>query len=703
MKRFIIGSMLLMLLMLVGCKSDDVAPRVPGGGEPEPPAENFTVENLAVTRGSVTFDVVPADEQMDYLCVVLSRAEVEESTRDEFIVESILLQIADEASSKGMTLVEYMPSIVDRGVATDIRFSGLLATTEYYIILFGVDAEDGYNASTEITKVAFTTLGVEVVDCDFDVTTQVVDNSVTFNVSPADKELKWYLCTMPVAQYNYYVEDEEGYQMSHDYFYQYYFQQEINALLGQGYTEQQVVNALIHSGDLVLEAKGLQENTEYYYLIAGIILDADGIVICTDVERGSYTTQQAAQSAMTFDIKVWNIGQMEASFSITPSNNTDKYCALVAPWDGVTTAEEMMHNLVEQWAGWMDVMANDRGPVVHEGSTAMKLPAADTDYYIIAFGYDGGITTAATMETFRTLPGGSLDEVVFEVTSSNASPYGFTMNVTSSDRTIYYVPGVCAASEYDEATFVQYEREAFNYYFEEYKKFNPSITVAEILDQYYYNGNATLSVSGLMLDTEYMGYIYALDVHTGDVLKSFTFPAFAHTSQLSSVMPQVELFGYFSGDDEGGAIFDDASATKGRAITVVKYTNLDNIRTLFTTMVEGDCSNAVTTSDAELWTLTSGYWQTCRVAQPYSFYLVDWNVVQTALCYATDNSGMIGAISRLYTCPTAENKGNIDDLKALVDELDGDSTRCGGVEFQLPESVVVGDTAPSRAVIKPLE
>ena len=179
--------------------------------------------------------------------------------------------------------------------------------------------------------------------------------------------------------------------------------------------------------------------------------------------------------------------------------------------------------------------------------------------------------------------------------------------------------------------------------------------------------------------------------------------AFAHTSQLSSVMPQVELFGYFSGDDEGGAIFDDASATKGRAITVVKYTNLDNIRTLFTTMVEGDCSNAATTSDAELWTLTSGYWDTCRVAQPYSFYLVDWNVVQTALCYATDNSGMIGAISRLYTCPTAENKGNIDDLKALVDELNGDSTRCGGVEFQLPESVVVGDTAPLRAVIKPLE
>ena len=64
---------------------------------------------------------------------------------------------------------------------------------------------------------------------------------------------------------------------------------------------------------------------------------------------------------------------------------------------------------------------------------------------------------------------------------------------------------------------------------------------------------------------------------------------------------------------------------------------------------------------------------------------------------------MIGAISRLYTCPTAENKGNIDDLKALVDELNGDSTRCGGVEFQLPESVVVGPSTTSRAIITALE
>jgi hypothetical protein len=104
-------------------------------------------------------------------------------------------------------------------------------------------------------------------------------------------------------------------------------------------------------------------------------------------------------------------------------------------------------------------------------------------------------------------------------------------------------------------------------------------------------------------------------------------------------------------------------------------------------------------SDGELWQLTSGYWDKCSVQEPYTFYLVDWNVVQTALCYATDNNGMIGPISRLYTCPTADNKGNIADLKALVDELNVDKVST----YAMPSSLVVAKPSSQRPVIKPIE
>lgn len=181
-----------------------------------------------------------------------------------------------------------------------------------------------------------------------------------------------------------------------------------------------------------------------------------------------------------------------------------------------------------------------------------------------------------------------------------------------------------------------------------------------------------------------MGYIMVLDIHTADVVRCITFDNVAHTDTLGITAPEVELVGYYSGDDENGTIFNDKSATQGRVITVVKYNNLDNVRTLFTTMVEGDCSNLTTYSDAEIWSITTGYWSTCSVNQPYTFYLVDWNVEQTALAYATDNSGKVGTIGRLLTLPTADNKGDIEELRELYNSLK--ETRSSGVEL---ESVVV--------------
>jgi hypothetical protein len=273
------------------------------------------------------------------------------------------------------------------------------------------------------------------------------------------------------------------------------------------------------------------------------------------------------------------------------------------------------------------------------------------------------------------------------------------MNITSSDSTIYYLAGVCREEEYNEELFIEQENEAFDYYFEEYKKFNPVITVAEILDQYYYNGGSTLQASGLLPDTEYFGYIFALDIHTGKVVKSFTFPAMARTTQLSEMaMPQMELVGYFSGDDEAGKVFGNAAATKGKVITVVKYTNLDGVRTLFSMILPDDVSNPLTVSDAELWGLTSGYWKTTSTQQPYSYYLTEWNAVYTALCYGTDTSGVVGPMSRLYTCATADNKSDIQELVDLANEQNAAKSSC----FSVPESLVFDETKKPGVTIKPL-
>ena len=655
---------------------------------PPTPIPDFRVSVDDVTRSTVTVSVAPSAEIGDYICVVEKRSVVDEFTQDKFVIATVFQELTDEASSKGLTLTEYMPSVVDNGAIEDVTFSGLDLDTEYYVLIFGVD--DNYEASTDLTKVAFKTLAVGKSECTFDIATDVVDNAVTISVSPSDQEIYWYLCTMPKSTYEYYVTDANGYQMSEGYFYEYYFQQDINSYRGAGYTDEQIIEALIHQGNKQLQASGLNENTEYYILVAGLIMDSEGIVICTDINKVSYTTKNAAKSTMTFEIELLDVKQMEASFRITPSNNNDIYCALVQPWDGVSTADEVMHQIVDQWGGWMSIMANDKGVVEHTGTNAIKLPAADTDYYIIAFGYDGGITTDAYMKTFRTLPGGSVEEVEFTITAKNISPYGFNMNVASTDPTIYYVPGACVPSEYDEETYVAWEQEAFDYYYAGSKDFNPSITIAEVLDQYYYNGSSNVMVSGLLPDTEIMAYVYAFDVHTGRIVKTFTFDNVARTDTLGSVKPAVEIVGYYSGDEEAGSIFGDAALSAGKAIIVVKYTDIDNARTLFTSMIEGDCSNPNAYSDGEIWTLASSYWSTCKTSQPYSFYTSEWNADMTALAYCVDNDGKTGAIGRSYACATAENKSDIEELRALVEGLNN-ATRSAYPSLELPRSIVVNE------------
>lgn len=690
MKRLVSLFATILALVAVACGNDvDPQPK-PGPSEPEQPSDPvapFVVDITATTRGSVTFSVTPNDPTIDYLCMVYEKEFVDEFKKEQFLVSTIFADLTAEASKKGKTLEEYMPEVVDNGDIQDVKFTGLQMTTDYYVVVFGVKSSaEGYTNSTDVVKVEFTTQDVEMSDCTFEVDARVLYNNVTFTVRPSNDNLLWYICTMTKEYYDSKV--GEG-KLSQGAFYKEYFQQDINMYLQEGYTAQQVLMALTHVGTLEVGAKGLYANTEYYYLIAGMVVDEEGIVITTDITSGTYTTGEPEPSEMYFDIQIYDVQQMSVAYRITPSNDDDLYCALVQPWDGVSTADEIMHQIVDQWGpGWMGVMATNKG-AIDATAKPKSLPAADTDYYIIAFGYSGGITTEAYMKTFRTLPGGTVEEVEFTMTASGITPYGFTMNIVSSDPTIYYVAGVCQASDYNEAEFIAGENAAFDYYLTESQAFNPSYTVAETLDQYYYNGNTSLTLSGLQPNTEVMAYIYALDITTGHVAKTFTFDAIARTDSVGSVQPTIELVGYFSGDDEAGSVFGNASLTAGRSITVVTYGNLDYASALYTTMVNDDYTDINLYPDAEMWNATNGLWKSCSLTQPYTFYLSDWNVSRTALVYAEDADGKPGYMSRLYTYPTADQKSDIEILRALKQSLDEEKS---GTRFSLPSSLVAPES-----------
>lgn len=691
MKKFNWLMMLVAMVAMTFAACQKPQNEEPKPGPEDPTALTFEVELGEVTYSSVDYKVTPSDLEAEYLCILYDAETVEEFTQDKYLVATLLQELEAEARTEGLTLVEFLADYTDKGVL-ESSYERLAPESDYYIIVFGVDPANNYEACSEVSKTKFTTLAFEKLDVTFEVETTVDGNSAEFAVTPSDNEVIWYFYTIPTATFDYYQSPEEAYGMSLDQFFLYCLEQQINELRGAGYDDNKILNAIFHKGALTLEAKNLIEKTEYTNMVAGFVIDESGVItLASDVATSTYTTGDVKAADLTFDISVTDVEMDRAAIKITPSDETAPFCWMVGAWDGLKTAEEIMNEIVAMYGAWMNggnVMIY-RGVQDYTGGPGSpykyKLDAPDTDYYVIAFGYAGGITTAPVMETFHTLPAPPAEETEFNMTASAITPYSLTISVTSSVASTYYTPGVCAPEEYNEEVLVAEVEAGIAEILAMQQAQDPNVTLAQVLGMYFYKGNYTIDASGMQPETTVMGYIFAIDHKTGEVAKVQTFENLATTTKPGDVTPTVELIGNYSGNDENGAVFNDPEATKGRAISVFKYSNFDGARSLFTTLL-GD--NVMNYKDPELWKAGTGYWDTCSMSSPYTFYLTDWDYEYTALAYAVDaTTGQPGGIGREKTMPTIENKKDIQELINLVNELNAAEK----ASFSMPESVVIGE------------
>ena len=678
-------------LSFVACTEPEPEKPTPGP-DPTPEGLTFDVKVGEVTSSTVAYTVTPSDLEAEYLCVLYDAETVEEFTRDEFLVQTLFQELEAEARTVGKTLQEYMPEVVDKGAITDGKFSNLLPESKYYIIVFGVDAAKGYEANTAVSKTEVTTEAFAGLDTTFEVTTTVDGNTATYQITPSNDEDIWYFYTLPKSTYDAYTDPAGQYQMSEQRFLLFCLEREIEAYRGAGYSDNQILNAIFHKGALTLQAKGLNAQTEYINMIAGFIVTEEGnVTIATDVTTSTYTTGDAKASELTFEISVTDVEMIRAAIKITPSDLKETFHWMCGVWDGEQTAEDIMNGIVAQYGGWMN-----NGAMLYTGVQdytggpgspyKYKLDSPDTDYYVVVFGYAGGVTTEPEMVTFRTLPAPDPATTTFTMSASDITPYSFKLAVVPSHATTYYSFNVCAPEEYNEEAIIAAENEAFDSIFEQSKVLNPDLTPVQVLSSYHYRDAAVADATGLVPESSFMGYVIVYNPEDGYVLKIHKFENLATTKSVGSITPGVELVGYYSGDEENGTVFGQAEATKGKAITVVKYTNLDGARSLFATMLGDDMTNTANYSDSYIWGAAAQYWKSVKTAEPYSFYIADWDYAQTALAYAVDQNGVPGGIGRLYTMPTAENKGDVEELKALVNELNAASK-----SFTLPESLVIGE------------
>ena len=667
---------------MFSCNKEQPAPAPTPDPDPTPAIQSFEVTVDAVTKNSVTYSVTPTILDKDYIAVVATKESVA-SLDDEALVKFVYAELKAAGELKGLTFAEKMAATAVKGESKGVVVDGLAVDTEYAVVVFGVDAANNWEATTFPVLKEFRTEAVEVVEYTFDVTTTVESNTVSFNVVPSDKNVAWHLITVTKEMYDYYT-DPTTYAWTKDQFYQAYVESEIQSYAEAGYTSEQILAAMFLTGDQSLYAEGLNATTEYIYLIAAFIIEGQQLYIASEVSEGSYVTGEVAPTGLTFDISVTDVDQMRAAIKITPSDLSAPFCWIVQPYDGVSTPAQVMDEIVAANKMWLDMgFMSSYGVQDYTGGPGSpykyKVGSPDTDFCVIAFGYAGGVTSEPEMVTFRTLPGGAPEDCTFSAVLSDVSSYGFTFQVTPSDPTVYYYGDVCLVSEYDETAIVAMVEEGIQQMYEMNLMYNPTMTIGEMISSYYWNGTSAMSAENLDPDTEYTLYILALDQKTGKVAKAHVFPAFAKTTPVGTIVPQQELIGYFSGTDEAGAVFGSPDATAGKCIAVVKYNADPTATAVYGGILEGNGMNTEEYPDATIMDYLKFYWQSINMTQPYSFFLIDWEVEQTAFAYALDANGGQGGVDRLLLNCAEADKTDISVLFDLVAEVYGTSSATASV------------------------
>ena len=119
----------------------------------------------------------------------------------------------------------------------------------------------------------------------FDVEVNIDQNSVEFIVTPADDEMTWHLITVPITMWDYYMNDLA---FTVENFYLEILNQEI-WMYSMAYSPEEVYAMIYMTGKQSMKAVGLEEDTDYRYIVAGVkVNDAGSSELTTELVMGDY-------------------------------------------------------------------------------------------------------------------------------------------------------------------------------------------------------------------------------------------------------------------------------------------------------------------------------------------------------------------------------------------------------------------------------
>ena len=487
---------------------------------------SLTVEKADAT--SVTFSVAAHDEETTWIGQIVGKEWFEGFTTEELLYED-MRYYNGVANEMGITLEEYLSSVLSRGSHSGIRMSGLDPETDYVVYIYGLTAKG--EVTSRLFHAEFSTEApYEGNDVTYDINVEVNRAIAKISIQPSHEG---------VAYFNNLItrEDFEAYGGDINKAADGVIQKIIEDYAAWDYTlaETFEYNTDYLATEYEFEAMA---NTEY---VAFAFKWNEKCERLSEVSYKWFEVGEIAPSENVITMEISNVTQ--STFDIvTTTTNLDPYVIFPIPAMDIAkmrTDDAIFEYILNTYGTSGLVYYQCEGDV--EGTFSGL--EAGTEYAVLAFGYEAGtLTTAIVRENITTAEAGDVDACVYTIEVSDIGDREAQVSIRPSDFSIYYYWNVFEAS--------MTEEEIKNYILSTYN----SAYYGDYWEFSYYElaqGNVESSISQLKPSTDYKIVVIPMNPNTFEYVGTMREGGYFTTEEaiIADITITAGFDAYYDGDE----------------------------------------------------------------------------------------------------------------------------------------------------------
>ena len=477
---------------------------------------------------SVTFSVKAVDEQMTWIGQIVGKEWFESYTTEDILYEDMRYYngVADEM---GITVEEYLSSVLSRGSHENIRMSGLDSLTDYVVYIYGLSASG--EVTTRLFHAEFSTEApYEGNDVTYDIDVEVNRAVATITITPSHEG---------VAYFNNLItrEDFEAYGGDINAAADAVIAKIIEDYAAWDYT---LDDTFEYNTDYLATQYEFEAmaNTEY---VAFAFKWNDKCERLSEVSYKWFEVGDIAPSENVITMEISNVTQ--STFDIvTTTTNSDPYVIFPVPVMEIAkmSSDDAIFKYLLNTYG-----TSGLGYYLCEGDVKGTFSglAAGTEYAVLVFGYEAGtLTTAMLRKNITTAEAGDVDACVYTIEVTEVDDREANVSITPSDFSIYYYWNVFEASM-SEAEIKEYIQKSYNStYYGDYWEFS------------YYElaqGSVSSRISQLMPSTEYKIVVVPMDPNKFEYIGVMREGGFFRTEEaiIADITITAGFDAYYDGDE----------------------------------------------------------------------------------------------------------------------------------------------------------